>query len=81
MVAYMSGRPPINFDEDGLLYALDGDAIRTALHVATDPVTGVAIVSVYHDDGFGNGNCILALPLVELRALVKNYTNAQEKES
>lgn len=73
MVTYLSGMPPINLDTDGLLHMLDGETVRTALHMATDPVTGVAVVSVYHDDGFGNGNCILAFPLVELRALAKAY--------
>jgi hypothetical protein len=77
MVTYVSGMPPITLDEDGLLAALDQDAIRSAIHVATDPVTGVGQVSVYHDDGFGNGGCILSFPLAELRKLAQDYTKRE----
>jgi hypothetical protein len=73
MVTYVSGMPPIILDEDGLLSMLQQDAIRSATHVTTDPVTGVIEVSVYHDDGFGNGKCILSFPLAELQALAADY--------
>ena len=38
----------------------------TSLEVATDPPSGVLMFSVYFDDGAGNGNCILSLPVAEL---------------
>ena len=38
----------------------------TSLEVATDPPSGVLMFSVYFDDGAGNGNCILSLPVGEL---------------
>lgn len=71
MVTYVSGIPPINVDERNLSDLLDQDGIRTALHVNTDPVTGVAMVAVYHDDGRGNGLGIFSVPLAELRAIAK----------
>ena len=38
----------------------------TSLEVATDQPSGVLMFSVYFDDGHGNGNCILSLPVAEL---------------
>jgi len=48
---------------------LDTAAIKAAVHVDTDPPSGVALVSVYTDDGAGNGDCLFSLPLDELLRL------------
>lgn len=72
-VNYVSGMPDANFDHDAVLYHLDREPIRTALHISTDPVTGVAEFNLYFDDGHGNGNGILNIPLAELRWLIKNH--------
>lgn len=71
---YVGGIPPVSFDGRTMLAMLDGDAARTATHIHTDPVTGVAMVSVYFDDGHGNGNCLFAMPLAELRAINNRLT-------
>lgn len=79
-VEYVSGMPPVTLDADGLLHHLDGDFFRTSTYVSTDPVTGVAEVSVYHDDGYGNGGCILLIPLAELRQLVDDYKERERQQ-
>lgn len=38
----------------------------TSLEVAIDPPSGVLMFSLFFDDGRGNGDCILALPVAEL---------------
>jgi hypothetical protein len=41
----------------------------TSLDVAADPTTGVMMFTLYFDDGAGNGDCILSLPVAELLKL------------
>ena len=41
----------------------------TSLDVAADPTTGVMMFTLYFDDGAGNGDCILSLPVGELLKL------------
>lgn len=45
---------------------IDQDATPAALHVWTDPVDGVVHFTLYSDDGYGNGNEILSIPLAAL---------------
>jgi hypothetical protein len=68
--------PPV-FLDDSLVNLADQDGVRSATHVHTDPVTNVTMVTVYHDDGFGNGKCILSFPLAELQALAADYTRRE----
>jgi hypothetical protein len=81
MVTYVSGTPPIIVDERAMADMLDGGPVRAALHVDTDPITGVAMVSVFHDDGGGNGDCIFSLPFAEIKALVLRFGVARLNES
>lgn len=52
-----------------LAHMLDRDAIRAAVEVSTDPPSGVAMLHVFSDDGNGNGNCLLSLPLARVLRL------------
>lgn len=70
-ITYLSGIPPVVVDKAVMLWHLDGDPIRTAVHISTDPVTGVAMFNVYFDDGNGNGGCLMSLPIVELSQIGK----------
>lgn len=50
-------------------------SVRAAVHCDVDPVSGVAEVSVYTDDGLGNGNLIFSIPLAKLlRAIAEANT-------
>lgn len=71
MVEYVSGLPNVVVDISSILALLDNNATNTVLHVNTDPVTGVAMFQVYTDDRHGNGTCILAIPVAELREIDK----------
>lgn len=42
---------------------------RAAVYVETDAPSGVAMFTVYTDDGAGNGKCLLSLPLAALLSL------------
>jgi hypothetical protein len=47
--------------------AIEGDGFKvTSLEVATDAPSGVTMFSLYFEDGKGNGDCILSLPVAEL---------------
>ena len=48
---------------------LDKGAIRAAVHIDADPPSGVAMFSVFTDDGAGNGRCLLSLPVGKLLRL------------
>jgi hypothetical protein len=39
---------------------------KAVFEVAVDPPSQVMMFSVYTDDGAGNGNCVLSLPLANL---------------
>ena len=54
---------------------LDGDGQRAAVHVATDPHTSVVTISVFTDDGHGNGNCILSIPQSALLRAVAGWNS------
>ena len=70
MVTYVSGIPNIV-----LAVPEPSDSpMSVVLHVDTDPITGVDVFSLYHDDGYGNGSCILALPVAELRYAFKRLS-------
>ena len=47
----------------------DAGVKQTSLDVAADPTTGVMMFTLYFDDGAGNGDCILSLPVAELLKL------------
>lgn len=49
------------------------NGVRASVFVETDLPSGVPMLMVYTDDGEGNGDCLLALPLVALRELARRY--------
>lgn len=79
MVTYVSATPPpAEIDVDYCMDRSGADGTLVALHVHTDEPSGCEIVSLYTDDGRGNGNCIMSLPLAELRQSVKQFNQANE---
>lgn len=74
---YVSGMPAINLNVDALLFMIDRKSLKTDMQVSIDPKTGVAMVSVFHDDNNGNRVSLLSIPLAELRALVRDYKNRE----
>lgn len=53
--------------------AKENKSILTRLYCIDDTVTGRRFVEVYTDDGNGNGNIVLQIPLSDLIRAVNDY--------
>jgi hypothetical protein len=71
---YRDGMPHAEVDNFFLRGRLNEGSLNVAMHVETDPVSGVDIFGLFTDDGHGNGECLLLLPLAELRNAVADYS-------
>ena len=54
------------------------DSARASVHCHDDPPSGIRMVEVYTDDGEGNGECVVAIPLSVLLKAVADWNTAQD---